>query len=175
MRQLKYGVIAIAALLLTLIGVGLALPGAWQAEATAELSAPPGEVFPLIEDLRRWDDWTPWGEVESTFTGASRGVGASRSWENEAFGSGSIRITETEDLRRVLYEVDVDAGALKVKGRFDLEETPTGTRIHWEEAGDFGWNPLMGYQARFMAKAQGAQLEASLERLAAAIRNDPPF
>lgn len=170
MRPLKYSIIAIAFLLLGLMGVGLALPGAWRAEATIEIAVPPAVVFPLIEDLHRWDEWTLWGDVASTFAGTPRGTGAIRSWENEDFGSGSIRITEAEELRRVLYEVEVDGGSLTVNGRFEIEATSGGTMIRWEESGDFGWNPLMGYQARFMARAQGAQLRESLERLAAVLQ-----
>jgi hypothetical protein len=40
-----------------------------------------------------------------------------------------------------------------------------GTRIRWREQGDFGANPLMGYWARFMERAQGAELEKALDRL----------
>ena len=166
MRPLKYSIIAIAFLLLSLLGVGLALPGAWRAEATIELAVSPAMVFPLLEDLHRWDEWTLWGDVESTFSGTLRGTGAIRSWENDDFGSGSIRITEVEQLRRVRYEVEVGGGSLTVNGSFEIEATSGGSLIRWEEAGDFGWNPLMGYQARFMAKAQGAQLRESLAQLA---------
>lgn len=166
MRALKYSIIAISLLMLTLMGVGLALSGEWQAEAALEVAAPPEAVYPLLEDLRRWDEWTLWGDVESTFAGAPRGTGAVRSWKTEEFGSGNIQITDAQELTHVLYEVDVDEGSLKIFGRLELEATPAGTLIRWEESGDFGWNPLMGYQARFMSKAQGAQLEESLRRLA---------
>jgi hypothetical protein len=40
-----------------------------------------------------------------------------------------------------------------------------GTRIAWREEGDFGRNPLMGYWARFMERAQGTELEKALDRL----------
>lgn len=170
MRALKYSIIAITLLLITLMGVGLALSGEWRAEATLEVGAPPEAVYPLLEDLRRWDEWTLWGDVESTFAGALRGTGAIRSWQTEELGSGSIQITDAQEHRRVLYEVDVDDGSLKVLGRLELETTPGGTLIRWEESGDFGWNPLMGYQARFMTKAQGAQLEESLRRLASVLQ-----
>lgn len=169
MRPLKYSVIAIALLLLSFMIVGVVLPGEWIAEASLEVPTSPDEAYPLIADLRRWDEWTSWGDVESTFEGSARGAGATRSWSTEDFGSGRIEITAASDPFGISYLVDVDSGALQVRGRIDLEVTAAGTMIRWKEAGDFGWNPLMGYQARFMARAQGAQLHESLERLAAVL------
>jgi hypothetical protein len=47
------------------------------------------------------------------------------------------------------------------------------TRVIWEEAGDFGWNPLLGYLAGRMGTLQGEQLSFALETLAAQLLAEP--
>ena len=157
-----------AALLILFLAVGLVLPGSWSAERTLRFRAAPEEVFPYLDDLQRWDAWTPWGDVESTFDGHNVGLGARRSWDHPQFGSGSITITESVADRLVRYRVVVGEGALSVEGALVLESVDGGSALTWSEEGDFGWNPLMGYSALTMPKSQGAQLErglAALQRL----------
>ena len=63
------------------------------------------------------------------------------------------------------YRVVVGDGALSVEGAFVLESAEGGSTVTWSEAGDFGWNPLMGYTALTMPKAQRAELEKGLAEL----------
>ena len=156
---------SLAALLTLFLTIGLLLPGTWSANGSITLHVPPREVFPYINDLTLWDAWTPWADVESTFGGQTAGVGARRSWDHPSFGPGSITITESVTDRLVRYRVVVEDGALSVEGAFVLETAEEGTTIRWSETGDFGWNPLMGYTALTMPKAQSAQLERGLAEL----------
>lgn len=155
----------LAALLILFLTVGLLLPGTWSAAGSVTLRVPPGEVFPYLNGLARWDAWTPWGEVESTFEGPASGVGSRRTWDHPNLGSGSITITESVPDRLVRYRVVVGDGASSVEGAFVLETVEGGSTIAWSEAGDFGWNPLMGYTALTMNKSQSAQLERGLTEL----------
>lgn len=155
----------LAAVLILFLTVGVLLPGTWSAKGAADLQAPPREVFPYLNDLARWDAWTPWGDVESTFDGETAGVGARRSWDHPNLGSGSITITESVDDRLVRYRVVVEDGALSVEGAFVLEAAGGGSTVTWSETGDFGWNPLMGYTALTMPKSQSAQLQQGLAEL----------
>ena len=156
---------SVAALLILFLAVGLVLPGTWTASSSLDLPAPPERVFPFLEDLALWDDWTPWGGVESAFEGVTAGVGARRSWEHAQLGSGAVTITESDYGRLVRYRVVVGDGQLSVDGTFTVESTASGSRVTWLEEGDFGWNPLMGYAARRMPEAQGTQLRQGLEKL----------
>ncbi len=155
----------LAALLILFLTVGLFLPGTWGAEGSVSLGVPPREVFPYLNDLARWDAWTPWGDVESTFDGQTAGVGSRRSWDHPNLGSGSITITESDPDRVVRYRVVIEDGALSVEGTFVLESAEDGSTVTWSEAGDFGWNPIMGYTALTMPKSQSAQLERGLTEL----------
>lgn len=154
----------IAAILLTLMLIGLVLPGTWSAESSIQIEVAPTDLFPFLNDLSRWDTWTNWGEVESELSDPSLGVGASRSWDNPNMGSGSVTITGSEAPTFVRYEVEIEGGA-SVSGELRIEALGGASRVTWREEGDLGRNPLMGYVARGMSKSQEAQLAEGLEKL----------
>lgn len=156
---------AAAALLILFLGVGLALPGTWSAERSALLSAPPSVVFPLLERPSAWRMWTAWPDSGLVATGPEQGVGARLTWDDRELGDGAFEIVEATPLSRVRYRVEVEGGSLHTDGTFTLEPEAGGTRLTWREEGDFGWNPLMGYWARFMERAQGRELEKAMARL----------
>jgi polyketide cyclase/dehydrase/lipid transport protein len=160
-------------ILLAFLGIGLLLPGTWSAERSIELEAPPEEVFGVLEDLRAWGGWTPWGDVESVISEPSSGVGATRSWDDDRYGQGVIRIVRVEPDRLVAYRVELEGGKASIDGSFELLANGAGTRLSWTEAGDYGRNPLMGYVARRMSGFQGSQMEGHLARLAELVRQDP--
>ncbi|MHB1193810.1 MAG: SRPBCC family protein [Longimicrobiales bacterium] len=154
-----------AALLLLFLGLGFALPGTWAAERTAVLSASPEALFPLLERPAAWSAWTAWPDSGLAAGGPERGVGARLAWESDDLGSGSFVIVEAVAPVRVRYRVEVQGGSMRTEGTFLLAREGTGSRVTWREEGDFGWNPLMGYWALFMGRAQSRELEKALARL----------
>ena len=156
----------IGAVLVTLMLIGFVLPGTWSAEASIRIEASPQQVFPYLNDLSQWDTWTNWGDIDSELSDPSRSVGASRTWDDPSFGSGSVTITGSAPSSFVRYEVEVEGGA-SITGLLDIEILDRGraSQVTWREEGDLGRNPLMGYVARGMAKSQGAQLAEGLEKL----------
>jgi hypothetical protein len=157
-----FGLIASVLLAFTLIGVWL--PGTWSAKASIKIPAPPRAIFPLIVDLDRWNEWTQWGDVQSTTSDPSYGQGAFRTWDNDQYGSGSITIIESYPEHALRYRVVVDKKS-EIIGNFNIEPSKNGSTITWNEEGDFGNNPLMGYVAITMSKSQGKQLFESLGNL----------
>jgi len=159
----------VSLLLIAFLGVGWFLSGNWEAEQSTTLEAPPGEVWPYLVDLERWDAWTVWSDMESTLSDPSSGVGARRSWDDPNYGNGWIAITGADEGERLTYRVELQDGKSWVDGTIRLEPAEEGTTVTWHEAGDFGRNPLMGYMARLMPESQAAQMQESLDRLRAAV------
>jgi len=157
---------ALSAALLLFLLLGLLLPGTWKAEAAIFVPAPPSAVFPLINRLTSWGDWTPIPETGLEAFGAAEGVGAGLRWDDPQYGSGETRIVGSRQDAEVEYEVEVEGGALKIRGSLFLEPEEAGTRIRWVEEGDFGWNPLMGYATGRMASSQEEAMRESLGKLA---------
>lgn len=159
-----------AALLVLVLALGFALPGTWGAERSVLVAAPPSAVFPLLDAPEAWRQWTAWPDSGLVAEGPERGVGARLTWDDPELGDGSFEIVEVAPPRHVRYEVRVQGGSMHTDGTFTLAAEGGGTRVTWREEGDFGWNPLMGYWALFMEKAQGRELEKALARLEAMVR-----
>lgn len=176
-----------AALLIGFLAAGLILPSTWEATAEASVAAPMDSVLLLLDSPEGWRRWTPWPDSTSRGPGPDRGPGSTMTWSDPELGSGVFRIVEVDEgsrgdaPRRVVYTVDVEGvagGALTTAGTVTLHAVGDSTRVTWREEGDLGNNPLMGYWALSMERAQGAEMEKSLDRLAevlggSAIRSSP--
>ena len=153
--------------------VGYSLPHDWQAEATVQISAPPAAVYAFLDSPEGWQGWTPWPESGVERSGPARGVGATLSWNDPEFGSGSFTIAGAREPSRVEYSVLVNEGAMRTKGSLDLAGDDDGVRVTWREEGDLGWNPLMGYWALSMSRAQTDEMTKGLDRLKALAEGAP--
>ena len=145
--------------------VGILLPGTVEVTRTVEIDAPPETVFPLVNDLEAWAEWTPWGEVESRLEGPSAGPGARRVWDDPALGSGSLTLMAARPPFGVDYVVEVEDGAIRFEGTISVEASGEGSVVSWTERVDLGWNPILGWTALTMDESQGLQLLESLDRL----------
>ena len=154
----------IAILLIILILVGFLRPAHWTAEVSVQSHLDPDVIFTYLNDLEKWDEWTMWSDIDSEITDPSHGEGAMRTWQDEYFGSGKIRIVESYPPTILAYEVTNDSGAW-VFGEFRLTVLPTSTLITWTEQGDLGNNPLMGYLAERIGHSQQKQMASGLESL----------
>jgi hypothetical protein len=154
-----------AVLLVVFLLVGFLLPSDWDAEASAYLPVAPEVAFAFLDSPEGWQRWTPWPESGVQRSGPERGAGASLSWNDEEVGSGSFTIADAVAPTRVVYTVLIDDGAIHAEGSVEVVPEGPGARVRWRERGDFGWNPLMGYWALSMGRAQSDELGKGLDRL----------
>ena len=94
-----------AAVLAVLI-VGFAIVVAMQPEdfvitRSTTIDAPPDAVFAYVNDLKKFQAWSPWAKLDpdskNTFEGPTAGEGARFSWSgNDKVGEGSMTITESK-------------------------------------------------------------------------------
>jgi carbon monoxide dehydrogenase subunit G len=159
-----------AIVLIVLIGVGFLLPTDWEASAEGVVPAPPDVVLTFLDSPEGWQAWTPWPDSLER-TGPARGAGASISWNSRELGSGTFRV-ERSTPDEVSYVVRVDGAVnavMETRGTVELSPEGEGTRLRWREEGDLGRNPLMGYWALSMDRAQSTELGKSIDRLAEVI------
>ena len=162
--------------------VGILLPGRVEVVRSVQVRAAPEAVFPFLNELAAWDDWAPWGQIESRADGPASGPGARRVWDDPSVGSGSFAIIDARPPSRVDYVVEVEDGALRFEGTIAVEgsgDPASGvSTVTWTERADLGWNPLLGWTALAMDKSQGQVLQDSLERLKELVergnRESPP-
>ena len=78
-------------LLLALIGafvIYVALqPDEYRVERTVTIVAPAGEVFGNVNNLRKWEAWSPWAKLDPdakvAFEGPEAGEGATMTWDGD--------------------------------------------------------------------------------------------
>ena len=137
----KLVALAAAAGLAILLAVASTKPDTLHVERTARIDAPPQEIFPLIEDFRRWGPWSPYERrdpaMKRSYGGAERGEGAVYAWEgNRDIGKGRMEIVESVPPSRVALKLDF-AEPFEAHNvvQFTLEPEGAATRVTWAMQG----------------------------------------
>ena len=103
--------LALAFIAILFIVVITGQPDEFKVVRSTKISAPTEKIFPHVNDLHKWEAWSPWAKLDpnaiSSFDGAAAGVGAAMSWDgNKKIGAGEMTITESRpnDLIRIRLE-----------------------------------------------------------------------
>jgi hypothetical protein len=86
-------------------------PSDFRVERAATIAAPPTAVFAQVNDLRKWDAWSPWAKLDANakiaFEGPEAGTGAAMSWAgNDKVGEGKMTVVESQPDQAVKLKVD---------------------------------------------------------------------
>jgi uncharacterized protein YndB with AHSA1/START domain len=156
-----------ALLLSAVLLLGFLLPTAWEASASRLVRASPEAVFGYLDSPEGWRSWTPWPDSGLIAAGPLSGTGAALTWDDPELGSGRWELVDVRPPQRVAYAVEVEGGAMLTHGTVSIlpSTSDDGVLVTWRESGDLGRNPLMGFWAFFMSRAQTTELEKGLERL----------
>lgn len=89
-------------------------PDSFRIERSASIRGAPEKIFPLINDFRRWEAWSPWEKIDPSlkraYEGAASGKGAAYAWRgNKDVGSGRMEIVESVPSSRLLLKLDFTA------------------------------------------------------------------
>jgi uncharacterized protein YndB with AHSA1/START domain len=112
--MIKAIAIAAVVLLASVLLYAATRPDDFSVERSTTIQAPPDKVFALINDLRRWEAWSPWEKadpaIQRTYGGAASGKGATYAWAgNKEVGSGSMEIVDTVAPAKVVLKLDFTA------------------------------------------------------------------
>ena len=99
--MIKKVFIALVVLVAVFAGVVAMQPSEFSVERTATIDAPAAEVFAHVNDLHKWDAWSPWAKLDPNaktgFEGAPSGKGAVFTWSgNDQIGEGRMTIVESQ-------------------------------------------------------------------------------
>lgn len=170
MKWLKRTGIALAALLLLLIVVGLLLPRRLHVERQTVIAAPQATVFVMLDNFRTFNRWSPWANLDPkthyTFTGPYAGEGAGMHWKsrNKNVGKGSETIASVEPGKAINLQLDFD-GMGAANAGFLLAPANGGTQVTWTFDTDFRWNLFHRYLGLFMNGRIGRDYEQGLASL----------
>lgn len=111
-------------------------PDSFRVERTAEIKAPPEKIYPILADLHRNVEWSPWEKLDPqmkrSYGGAPAGVGATYEWAgNSDVGKGRIEIIEASP-SKVAMKLDF-MEPFEAHNLADFTLVPAGesTRVTW--------------------------------------------
>jgi hypothetical protein len=103
--------LVIAVLIVVFVVIVALRPTDFRIVRSAIISAPPAVIFAQVNDLHRWEAWSPWEKLDPamkrTFEGPSASTGAIYKWEgNKKVGAGCMTITESRENELVRFKLD---------------------------------------------------------------------
>ena len=106
MKLLKRISLILVPLVATLAFIGFLQPGHCQVERSLVMQAKPEKIYPIIADLKTWEDWTAWNKeldptITRTFSGSASGAGAVMSWDGKKTGQGEFKFTDATSPTRI--------------------------------------------------------------------------
>ncbi|WP_224549592.1 SRPBCC family protein [Mesorhizobium sp. CA16] len=108
---------------------------------SASIKAPAETIFPLINDFRRWPEWSPFEKLDPgmrrTLSGAESGKGAAYAWEgNSKAGKGRMEITNSVPSLLVSLKLDFEK-PFRANNSVDFTLSPSGegTTVTWAMRG----------------------------------------
>ena len=109
--MLRKILIAVAVLIVVFVIVVAMQPAEFRVSRSATFAATPAAVFAQVNDLHKWDAWSPWAKLDpnakNSFEGPAAGVGAAMTWSgNNEVGEGRMTITESRPDELVRFRLD---------------------------------------------------------------------
>lgn len=175
--MLKKILLVLAVLILLLVVVIALQPSDFRIERSTTIAAAPVAVFPHVNDLHQWGDWSPWAKLDPamklTFDGEA-GKGATYHWEgNSDVGEGRMTITESrpDELVRIHLEF-IRPFAATNEVEFTFEPKENQTKVNWLMTGK---NDFMGKAFGLFVNVEkmvGGQFEQGLSQLKSVVEKD---
>jgi uncharacterized protein YndB with AHSA1/START domain len=163
-------------LIVILLGAAVIIqqrPDDFRVTRSAVINAPAQLVFDNINDLHKWEAWSPWAKLDpnarNSFDGPPNGVGSAMSWAgNNKVGVGRMTIIEShpDDFIRFKLEFEKPMKAVNT-AEFSLAPDADHTTVTWSM---FGRNNFIGKAMGLLMncdKMVGGQFESGLANLKA--------
>lgn len=151
MKALKILAIIIVAIIAIVALTIVFLPSHAHMERSIVINSAPGPVFQELSSFENFNKWSPWAKIDPgtqyQFTGPGSGIGAGMSWESDhdQVGSGTQKIVEAEENKRVKYEMTFGGFEGKSYAEFILTPEGEGTKVTWTYDGEMkGFMKLFG-------------------------------
>jgi uncharacterized protein YndB with AHSA1/START domain len=131
----------LAALFAVLCAIIAIQPEDFRVSRSATIAAPPADVFELVNNLQKWNDWSPWAKLDpnakNTFEGPTSGTGAKFHWDGDSnVGAGTMTIVDSkpnEHVKMNLAFIRPFEGTNDVA--FTLKPEGDGTHVTWSMEG----------------------------------------
>jgi hypothetical protein len=134
-------IIALVIIGLLLLVIIAGRPDEFTVTRSASIAAPPEKIFPCVNELKKWDDWSPWAKLDPnckiTYVGPPAGVDASYSWVgNNKVGEGKLTIIASTPSSLVRFRLEF-LKPFKATNIAEFRFAPEGgqTLVTWSMSG----------------------------------------
>lgn len=168
LRNLALGLFILVAVL---IGVGFALPDSTHVERSISVNARPSTVFTLLNTYSRFNEWSPWAELDPqtqySISGPVSGVGARLAWTSQdpQVGSGSQEIIESVPFERIATKLVFNDFPADNTATYTLTPQGQGTLITWGYDVTYHGSLLFRYFGLMLDRMIGPDYERGLAKL----------
>jgi hypothetical protein len=171
MRFLKRLLIGLVLLIATFLVVVWLQPDDYRLTRQTVIAAPAAAIFAQVNDLQKWENWSPWAKLDPnakvTFSGPPAGPGASFRWDgNDKVGAGTMTITESKSNLRVATRTDfVKPFEGTSNSDFVFSEAGSQTNVIWTVTGKQNFIGKAICLFMSMEKTLGPDFERGLAQL----------
>lgn len=169
--MLEIIVIVVAIAVIAFLVVVAKQPSDFRITRTGTMAAPASAVFAQVNDLQKWDAWSPWAKLDpnakNSFEGPTSGTGAIMRWAgNNKVGEGSMTITESNPDDFIRFKLEfLKPFAATNTAEFTFKSEGDQTTVTWSMTGT---NNFMGKAMGLIMncdKMVGSQFEQGLASL----------
>ena len=170
LKRWKKWLVALAAVLLVLAGIGFVLPPRQTVARRIVTTATPAQWFPQLATLQRWPEWTAWNtnrfpDLTMRFEGPDTGVGATMIAAGKSSGDGAVKITDADPARGITYTLDFNHGAQLFTGTIRFTNAAEGWLVTWTLDAELGRNPVKRWAGLALGALMGGDMEKGLANL----------
>ena len=132
--------LAIIAIIFIVVIAGM--PNQFVLTRSKIINAPSEKIFPHVNDLHKWEAWSPWAKLDpnakNTFEGPQSGVGSSMSWDgNKKIGAGKMTIIESHPNTHIKSKLEfIRPFAATNLADFAFIPDSNQTRVTWTMTGE---------------------------------------
>lgn len=147
------------------------MPSNYVVERSTEINAAPTAVFKKVVDLREWDSWSPWAEMDpdmdTTHAGEAGAPGSSYAWKgNRQVGEGTMVVREVDEPDRVSLDLSF-LKPFKSETVIDWLVRPAGdgSQVIWRMTGQHNLMSRVMGVFKSMDSMVGPDFEKGLSKL----------
>lgn len=176
--MLKKILIILAVLIVAFIIVVATRPDDFRVSRSATIPAPAAAVFEQVNDLHKFQNWSPWAKIDPacryTYSGPDAGIGASYTWAgNQDVGAGRMTIIESRPNELVRFKLEfLKPFAATNTAELNFKPAGGGTEVTWSIYGKQSF--MMKTFGLFMDfdKMTGTDFEKGLANLKTVVANN---
>jgi len=150
-------------------------PAEFSVSRSATFAAPAPAVFAQVNELKKWEAWSPWAkkdpQAKNSYAGPAAGTGASMAWVgNKDVGEGRMTIVESSPNALVRFKLEFfKPFAATNTAEFSFKEEGGRTALTWSMRGQNGFLGKAMCLVFDMDKMVGGDFEAGLAGIRAIV------